>query len=318
MLDGQILGIAGRMVRTRGPWRCVFSRGQDTPAPAPAPASPSPSCDIPPRPASEAPEEGLAADVGSHGGGNGGAVPGGVPDGVGGDRESSSAPREAVDEGASAAGVDGPIPAGGLEKSGDENGRDPVEAVGRSRVDQRGPPPGSDNGSRPDSSGARSDGAEAEASPEGVGLPRGPRRRSPTEDDDGDSAEQGAPEEDELGPPDALRAGAAEEGVLYLNQRTGETSRDAPPELVSLSEEAERAGEYLVFVPCRSFVRAVRSRALVAAGGGVPGSAPLSARREGVEAAGDSNAEVSERGAWQGFVDKVAVPGSWRVNRRRW
>lgn len=54
-------------------------------------------------------------------------------------------------------------------------------------------------------------------------------------------------------PEQALREG----GLVYLNTTTGETVREPPAELVTRAEEADSAGEYLVFVPSRSFVEAV-------------------------------------------------------------
>lgn len=55
-----------------------------------------------------------------------------------------------------------------------------------------------------------------------------------------------------------------EEGLVYLNTATGETAREPPAELVARVEEAESAGEYLVFVPSRSFMAAVARNATVA------------------------------------------------------
>lgn len=62
-----------------------------------------------------------------------------------------------------------------------------------------------------------------------------------------------------------LETETAEEGILYVNQDTGEVTREPPPELLVKTGDAERAGEYLVFVPCRSFVAALREKSSSAA-----------------------------------------------------
>lgn len=73
---------------------------------------------------------------------------------------------------------------------------------------------------------------------------------------------------------DALTPG--EEGLIYLNAATGETTRDAPAELIVQAEEAHSTGEYLVFVPSRSFVAAVASSVSSSSVGAVVAAATAS------------------------------------------
>ena len=56
-------------------------------------------------------------------------------------------------------------------------------------------------------------------------------------------------------PAEAVRQG----GLVYLNTITGEAVHEPPAELLTRAEEADSAGEYLVFVPSRNFVEAAEA-----------------------------------------------------------
>lgn len=56
-----------------------------------------------------------------------------------------------------------------------------------------------------------------------------------------------------------------EMGMVYYNTATGESAREPPAELVAQAEEADKAGGYLIFVPCRKFVAAMASSSAAAA-----------------------------------------------------
>lgn len=109
--------------------------------------------------------------------------------------------------------------------------------------------------------------------------------------------EQQETKEEESGNDEATESGIQQEELLiYLNSTTGDTSRDPPPELVAQSMEAENAGEYLVFVPCRTFVQALRStkKKEDEEEGGVSNrstSAPSAKRRRGVTVGAQAKVE---------------------------
>ena len=67
-----------------------------------------------------------------------------------------------------------------------------------------------------------------------------------------------------------------EAGIVYLNAVTGETVREPPAELLAQAEEAEKGGDYLVFIPCRSFVAAVRASSAAAATTSTPSTPRIS------------------------------------------
>lgn len=78
-------------------------------------------------------------------------------------------------------------------------------------------------------------------------------------------------------------------GILYLNTTTGETARIPPPELVDQSKAAENAGEYLIFVPNRAFIRALvasSSQTFPPSGGCPPGKRSSIAGAEGERGGG--------------------------------
>lgn len=69
-----------------------------------------------------------------------------------------------------------------------------------------------------------------------------------------------------------------EEGIVYVNAATGESAREPPAELLAQAEEAEKAGGYLVFIPCRNFVAAA---AAAVVGSSSAASAPSIPRMSG-------------------------------------
>ena len=75
-----------------------------------------------------------------------------------------------------------------------------------------------------------------------------------------------------------------EVGLIYLNPTTGETALEPPPELVARAEEAEVAGEYLIFIPSRGFFVAAKHAQPVtaAASCATPSMTIEASRKEGV------------------------------------
>ncbi|CAN0517357.1 unnamed protein product, partial [Ectocarpus sp. 12 AP-2014] len=89
-----------------------------------------------------------------------------------------------------------------------------------------------------------------------------------------------------------VREPRVEQGPVYLNTATMETVREPPAELLALADQAESAGNYLVFVPSHRFV--------AAAAGAVPASA--SSHNSNVAAApalshSSSNMDVDSNGS---------------------
>lgn len=184
----QILGVAGRMVRTRGPWRCVFSNG----------------------------------------GHAGGAV--------------SFSPAGA----ASVAAAEAALPLkgdGGHQPSATSSSTTTVTTTGNEGSE------GADYATAGNGLGERQGGVQAKAVvavDEEAGRLEGGR--------EGRACDGSGPGRV---PPEALREG----GLVYLNTATGEAVREPPEELVARADEAESAGEYLVFVPSCSFVTAAAAAA---------------------------------------------------------
>ena len=74
-----------------------------------------------------------------------------------------------------------------------------------------------------------------------------------------------------------------EVGLIYLNPTTGETALEPPPEFVARAEEAEVAGEYLIFIPSRGFfVAAKHAQPVTAAASCATPSMTIEASRKGV------------------------------------
>lgn len=132
----------------------------------------------------------------------------------------------------------------GVSKDGDVDGSD-----GRLLGKRKG---------QPDAGGdERAAGSDAANGSEGLPSATDERIRVAAPASSGTAGEGGVPEAPDAGAV-LSEVLTGDEGILYVNQDTGEATRDPPPELVARSEEAEQAGDYLVFVPYRSFWRAVR------------------------------------------------------------
>lgn len=208
----QILGVAGRMVRTRGPWRCVFSNGRE---PLSSAATAGPGAEEKQKVETPAGASILAGTGARRGDSSSGIV---------------SSNGHTNDAASSGDAQDGRRTAA----SGGDGGGCVVDCGG-----------GGGNDST------------------GVG--------------DGEM---------DVVPAEALRKG----GLVYLNTATGETVREPPAELVSRAEEADSAGEYLVFVPSRSFVEAAEAAAGLSAAASAVGAAAENALRAVADAGTSSSA----------------------------
>lgn len=105
---------------------------------------------------------------------------------------------------------------------------------------------------------------------------------------------------------DALASG--EEGLIYVNTATGETVREPPAELMARSEEAEAAGDYLVFVPSRSFI-AARTSSLRHSSGSLVGTAAdktVSAGADAVSPTANSSASEIAGGTFAALMTAEA------------
>ncbi|CAN0116413.1 unnamed protein product, partial [Ectocarpus sp. 13 AM-2016] len=230
----EILGVAGRLVRTRGPWRCIFSEGRQPSAsvgearnngtPAAAAAVMHPSASV--------------GEVRSNGNADTAASGAGV-------MRRTEGCKSAGERALSSAGVDGVERNGGCTSNGvgksNGGGVDSAAMIG--------------GDGRSDSEGTQELSVVAAAVAAaadgragfGGGGERGDRR--------GGQEEGARP----------VREPRAERGPVYLNTATMETVREPPAELLALADQAESAGDYLVFVPSHRFV--------AAAAGAVPASA---------------------------------------------
>lgn len=235
-LRQQILGVAGRMVQTRGPWRCVFSKRGT----APPLASLKPLCVTGARlPEHEEKPASLTegADLSSLCGGNDGAS----CDGSEG-RDAALQPVQAVGTmdvtRNSECGED--AAAAGIVRGGKEPRR-VVASNGNGRI-------GSDAVMSEAVSGENNDAGVATKGEGDVDHNHGV---SGVVGNDVDAiAEQGE---------------EAEGHFVYLNMVTGEVTREPPPELVAQSEEAEKAGGFLIFIPSHCFVGAAPASGAAAA-----------------------------------------------------
>ncbi|CAM9464474.1 unnamed protein product [Laminaria digitata] len=236
----RILGVAGKMVRTGGPWRCVFSTG-------------ALSSGARGNEAGAAKEEPLTSASSAGGpGANGPATASAL-----GGRESRlllppsssssslspllSPPLGVARGGGASTAIVGPVAA---SEATSEGGTFSVECHGSAAVGdaERGGAGGGGSGSGPSSRGVDAPTLEGE-------------------------------------------------GIVYLNAATGETVREPPAELVAQAEEAEKAGDYLVFIPCRSFVAAVMASSSTAVAAAAVISTPSIQRMSGAASAVGSGAE---------------------------
>ncbi|CAM9620456.1 unnamed protein product [Ectocarpus sp. 12 AP-2014] len=241
----EILGVAGRLVRTRGPWRCIFSQGRQplasvgkvrsegTAAAAAAAAATAAGVMRRTEGCKSVRERALSSAGGDGFERNGGRTSNGVGKSNGG-------------------GVDAAATVGGDGRSGSE-GTQELSVVAAAAA-----------------AAAAADGRSGF----GGGGEGGDRR--------GGQEEGARP----------VREPRAEQGPVYLNTATMETVREPPAELVALADQAESAGDYLVFVPSHGFV--------AAAAGAVPASA--SSHNSNVAAApalshSNSNTDVDSNGS---------------------
>lgn len=210
----QILGVAGRMVRTRGPWRCILSTGVQ-----------------------QAFAGGLHSSSGAKGGSS---TEEGKPSATLKATVSSSS-HVHRDEGATESGETRAL----LLTSGSTLLEDLADRIGCWS---------SSSGDRADAR-AESGKVPLHIEDKPVVLSTGDGGVVTVTQDGGCGTCLGTPSVAET---DAV-ADQEEEGVLYLNTVTGEAVREPPAELLALSAEAENVGDYLIFVPSRSFVAAVAS-----------------------------------------------------------
>lgn len=236
------------MVRTHGPWRCVFSKAGTT---APPPASRKPRDDagvIPPKQEEVPASLTRGADLGNRCRDNNDACDGGA-------RRDAAAAAAALQPGRRA------VDTQGVTRSS-RCGEDDAAAAATAAVGivrggggrKRGVVTSNGNGSR-----VGSDDAVMSEAGSGESGAAGVTAEGTVVDVGGDN--HGVDDGAVGGDVDAA-AELGEEGeeyFVYVNMVTGEVTREPPTELVARSEEAEQAGDFLIFVPSHSFVGAAAS-----------------------------------------------------------